>query len=377
MKIGQYIQQLSGYQAFIPHKFPPTEKIVLENRTQFLLDRANLMIGKLDGITQLLPDLNFFILMYITKEATKSNEIEGTQASMSDVIKNQAELADDNSGDVLRIIKYIDAMNYGLDRLKSLPLSLRFIKEIHGALLTGTLDAHGKTTGEFRRSQNWIAGGSINSARFVPPPINEMMRALDDLEKFLHHDETYSPLIKAALIHAQFETIHPFLDGNGRTGRLLTTFYLCQTKLLEQPVLYLSDYFMNNKNAYYQALDDYHAEKGNITNWLDFFLDGIAIIATEAIQVSKKINEIRQNDLIKIQSFGSRAKNAATILENLYKMPIISIQKVMEWTNLSYPQADELTKLFVANKILQQKNPDKKRFKEFWYHEYLNLFVNT
>ena len=134
---------------------------------------------------------------------------------------------------------------------------------------------------------------------------------------------------------------------------------------------------MNNKNAYYQALDDYHAEKGNITNWLDFFLDGIAIIATEAIQVSKKINEIRQNDLIKIQSFGSRAKNAATILENLYKMPIISIQKVMEWTNLSYPQADELTKLFVANKILQQKNPDKKRFKEFWYHEYLNLFVNT
>src|SRR3990167_3832038 len=293
MKIGKLIQQPSGYLAFIPDKFPPKRQIALSSKTQQLHAKAALMLGKLDGITQLLPDLDFFIFMYIRKEAARSSEIEGTKATMVDVIKTEAEIDNKLPEDVDRILHYIKAMNYVLKRVEELPLSLRFIREVHRVLLEGTVDAPGKTPGDFRRSQNWIGGGSPNTAKFVPPPPTEMTHALDDLEKFLYSEDDYPPLVKAALVHAQFETIHPFLDGNGRTGRLLTTFYLCKLGILERPVLYLSDYFLNNQQAYYDALNTYHSENGEIAVWLDFFLDGIAIIATEAVEVSKKINILR------------------------------------------------------------------------------------
>jgi len=376
MKIGKLIKQPTGYTAFVPDKFPPIPGINLGSKTQQLHSKASLMVGKLDGITQLLPDLDFFIFMYIRKEAAKSSEIEGTRATMIDVIKTEAEIDNKLPEDVDRILHYIKAMNYGLKRIEELPLSLRFIKEVHKVLLEGTVDAPGKTPGEFRISQNWIGGGSPNTAKFVPPPPTEMKQSLSDLEKFLYSEDEYSPLIKSALVHAQFETIHPFLDGNGRTGRLLTTFYLCKLGLLERPVLYLSDYFMNNQQAYYDALNAYHSEKGDVSIWLDFFLDGIAIIAKEAVEVSKKINDLTKKDTVKIQSLGRRAKTGMTVLENLYKLPIISVRKVEEWTGLSRTQSNELVQKLIELNILEQRNKDVEYGREFRYRDYLKLFTN-
>jgi Fic family protein len=193
---------------------------------------------------------------------------------------------------------------------------------------------------------------------------------------FLYLDNIYPPLIKAALAHAQFETIHPFLDGNGRTGRLLTTFYLCKMGMLERPVLYLSEYFLNNRQAYYDALDEYHSESGNVLNWLEFFLDGVAIIAGEAINTSKKINTLRQKDMAKIQSLGRRTKTGMIVLENLYKVPIVSVRKIEEWTGLSRVQANELVNKLVEIAILVQKNKDVEYGREFWYKDYLSLFIS-
>lgn len=376
MNIGKIVQQPTGYKAFVPNKFPPEEAIILNSKTQQLHAKASLMLGKLDGITQLLPDLDFFIFMYIRKEASRSSEIEGTKATMVDVLKTEAEIGNKLPEDVDRILHYIKAMNYGLKRIEELPLSLRFICETHKVLLGGTVDAHGKTPGEFRKSQNWIDGGSPNTAKFVPPPSSTLIRCLDDLEKFLYSEDEYPPLIKAALVHAQFETIHPFLDGNGRTGRLLTTFYLCKLGILERPVLYLSEYFLNNQQSYYSALNTYHSENGDIAMWLDFFLDGVAIIATEATETSRKINSLRQKDMIKIQSMGRRTKTGIVALENLYKLPIVSIKKVEEWTGLSRPQANDLVKKLVELEILEQRDKNVEYGREFWYRDYLNLFIS-
>lgn len=377
MKIGKLVQQSTGYKAFIPDKFPPEEQIILSNKTQQLHAKAVLMLGKLDGITQLLPDLDFFIFMYIRKEAARSSEIEGTKATIVDVIKSEAEIETGRfPQDVERIVHYISAMEYGLKRLETLPLSLRFIREIHKVLIEKTVDAPGKTPGEFRTSQNWIGGGSPNTAKFVPPTPLEMHRCLDDFEKFLYAKDEYPPLIKAALAHAQFETIHPFLDGNGRAGRLLTTFYLCKLGILERPVLYLSEYFLNNQKAYYDSLQTYHQEDADVSGWLDFFLDGVAIIATEAIETSKKINILRQKDVVKIQSLGRRAKTGVIVLENLYKLPIVSVKKVEGWTQLSRPQANDLVRKLVELEILEQRDKDVEYGREFWYKNYLNLFIS-
>jgi len=375
MKIGRVVQQPTGYKAFIPDKFPPDQPVILNSKTQQFHAKAVFVLGKLDGVTLLLPDLDFFILMYITKEAARSSEIEGTKATIVDVLKSEAEIENRMPQDVERILHYIQAMEYGLKRLETLPLSLRFIREIHKMLLEGTADAPGRTPGEFRKSQNWIGGGSLNTADFIPPPPGEMQRCLDDFEKFLYTEGDYPPLIKAALAHAQFETIHPFLDGNGRTGRLLTTFYLCKLGLLERPVLYLSEYFLNNRQAYYDALDAYHSEKGDVSMWFNFFLDGVAIIAEEAIEISRQINILRKKDIAKIQSLGRRAKTGMAVLENLFRLPIISVRKVEEWTDLSRPQANELVNKLVEIGVLEQRQKEIEYGREFWYKNYLLLFL--
>ncbi len=375
MKIGNLIQQPNGYKAFVPDKFPPEQKIEINSKTQELHAKAAFMLGKLDGITQLLPDLDFFIFMYIRKEAARSSEIEGTQATIVDVIKSEAAIESKFPDDVDRILHYIKAMEYGLKRLESLPLSLRFIREIHKVLIENTKDAPGKTPGEFRKSQNWIGGGSPNTAKFVPPPPSEITRNLDDLEKFLHTKDDYPPLIKSALVHAQFETIHPFLDGNGRAGRLLTTFYLCKLGLLERPVLYLSEYFLNNQKSYYESLNAYHSEEGDVSTWLDFFLDGVAIISEQAIETSKKVNDLWKQDTKKIQSLGRRSKTGAVVLEKLFELPIVTVRNIEEWTKLSRPQANELVKKLVELEILEQKNKAVEYGREFWYKNYLNQFI--
>jgi len=374
MKIGDFVQQPQGFKAFIPAKFPLVEPIDLPAESEQLHARAALRLGKLDGITQLLPAIDFFIFMYVRKEAALSSEIEGTRATMIDSLRAEIDTVRDLPSDVDRILHYIKAMNYGLNRLEGFPLSLRLIREVHKTLLEGTGDAPGKTPGEFRTSQNWIGGTAPSNARYVPPPIPEMHRALDDFEKFLHEKDTFPPLIKTALAHAQFETIHPFLDGNGRTGRLLVTFYLCHQGVLERPALYLSEHFMRNREEYFDLLHNYH-NKGEVIPWINFFLEGIATVAEAAIETSKKINELREKDIQRIQQLGRRTETGMVVLRKLYELPIVNVNKIEEWSGLSRQSANVLVNDLVKIGILQQRNEGQKYARVFEYKEYLGLFT--
>lgn len=375
IEIGKFVQQPQGFKAFVPNVFPPTERFLFSPLTEKLHARAALMLGKLDGITQLLPDLDFFIFMYVRKEAALSSEIEGTQATMSDAIRAEVEITKDLPQDVDRILHYIKAMNFGLKRLESLPLSLRLIREVHKELLAGTGDAPGKTPGEFRTSQNWIGGASPATARFVPPPVAEMNRSLGDMESFMHSEDNTPPLIKTALLHAQFETIHPFLDGNGRAGRLLTTFYLCQQGVLERPVLYLSEFFKKHRSTYFDLLEDYH-NKGAVEPWLNFFLEGVAEVAQNAIETSRSINTLREGDMMILQELDSRrAKVGLEVLRNLYELPIVNVKKIEEWTGLSRPAANALVQELIRIGILVQRDRETTYGRDFEYKRYLKIFT--
>ncbi len=375
VNLGTFVKQSEGYKAFIPAVFPPKETIVFEPLTEQLHAKAAFSLGKLDGITQLLPDLDFFIFMYVRKEAALSSEIEGTRATMSDSIRAEIEMTKDIPEDVDRILHYIKAMNFGLKRLETLPLSLRLIREVHETLLTGTGDAPGKTPGEFRRSQNWIGGATPITARFVPPPVHEMKRALHDLELFMHGTPEMPPLIKTALLHAQFETIHPFLDGNGRAGRLLVTFYLCQQGILERPTLYLSEYFKRHRELYFELLEGYH-NRGEVGPWVNFFLEGITAVAQRAVETSRKINALREKDMAKIYALGSRrAKSGMEVLRNLYKLPIVNVGKIEEWTGLSRQSANTLAAEFMRIGVLEQRDRKTTYGREFEYKNYLKLFT--
>lgn len=373
MKIGSFVKQLGDFTAFIPDKFPPQKDIVLDLQTQQLHAQATLALGKLDGITQLLPDLDFFIFMYVRKEATYSSQIEGTRANMIDAIRAETELTKDLPSDVNDILRYILAMNYGLDNLSRLPLSTRLLCEIHKVLMEGARTDTYAAPGELRSSQNWVNGATPATAKYVPPPVHEMNRALSDFENFLHSDTRMLHLIKTAIAHAQFETIHPFLDGNGRTGRLLITFYLCQKGILERPVLYLSAYLRKHRKTYFDLLDGYHY--GDIIPWLNFFLIGIKEVATQATKTAKKITELREKDMEKIYSLGKRGETAILVLKNLYKLPIINVKKIEEWTKLSRPSANKLVYDLIDLGILNQTKEDVTYARQFEYKEYLKLFT--
>ncbi|OGN07235.1 MAG: hypothetical protein A2669_00525 [Candidatus Yanofskybacteria bacterium RIFCSPHIGHO2_01_FULL_48_25b] len=376
MKIGNFIQQTGGFKAFVPEQFPPAKSMDLSSSAERIHTKASFMLGKLDGITNLLPDLDFFIFMYVRKEAALSSQIEGTKATMINAIEAETELTADLPSDVSDILHYIEAMNYGLKKLEEIPLSLRLIKEVHKVLLTGARVDHFADPGNFRTSQNWIGGGSPATARFVPPPPSEVMRAMGDIELFMHKDNEISTLVKAALIHAQFETVHPFLDGNGRTGRLLMTFYLCQQGLLERPVLYLSEYFKRNREAYFDLLNGYH-NKGEVEPWIKFFLEGVADVAEKAIATSKSINSLREEDIVKVSALGGkRVKSALKLLQNLYTLPIVDAKKVEQWTGLSRPSANALIKEFVRLGILEQRDKKEVYRRRFEYKRYLSMFTS-
>lgn len=372
LTIGKYIQQKAGYKAFIPEKFPPADLFLNDSKIVKLLANANLQLGKLDGLTKLLPDIDFFIFMYINKEAAYSSQVEGTRAKLTDALQAKVERTPDLPKDVDDILHYIQAMNEGLNRLDKLPLSLRLIKEVHATLLTKARSSTNPHPGEFRKSQNWIMGTNPQDARFVPPPPEYVMDAMGELEKFFYSHEDLPILIKAGLIHSQFETIHPFLDGNGRTGRLLITFYLCQQKILERPVLYLSEHFKKHRDVYFSMLDEYR--KGNVVSWLDFFLKGIVRVAGEAIEISNKVIELREKDLQKVSELGRASKNAIVLLKNLYKIPIINVRKIEEVADLSREAANQLVGRFVKLGILAPKDKGKRYGRLFVYKDYLNLF---
>lgn len=370
--IGRYIKQKGNYKAFIPEKFPPKGLVFHDPKIIKLLSDANLLLGKLDGMAKLLPDIDFFIFMYIKKESTYSSQIEGTKARLTDALQAEVEKTPGLPDDVDDILHYINAMNDGLRRLEKLPLSLRLIKEVHQVLLTKARASSFPYPGEFRKVQNWIMGTNPADAHFVPPPPEYVMHAMSDLEKFFYSYEDIPILIKVALIHSQFETIHPFVDGNGRTGRLLITFYLCQQKVLERPVLYLSEHFKKHQELYFSMLDEYR--KGNISSWLKFFLKGVVTVAKEAIETSDRIIDLREKDMQKVSSLGRASKNAIVLLKNLYKLPIINVRKIQEVTNLSREASNRLVKRFIRLGLLHPKEKGKKYGRMFVYKEYLDLF---
>lgn len=376
-RIGVYRTQPEGFKAFVLESFPPKDTLVFPSAIQQKHAEAMRLLGKLDGITALLPDRDYFLEMFVRKDASSSSQIEGTQASISDAIEAlNIERRNDLPQDVDDILHYIEALNYGLERAKDFPFSLRFIRELHEKLMTGARNTHNPFPGEFRRTQNWIGGTRPDNARFVPPPVREMNQALNDLEKFIHADDEYLPLIKAGLLHAQFETIHPFLDGNGRTGRMLVTMFLWHRRLLEMPVLYLSTYFQKHQETYYEKLNAYHSENGNVEEWVEFFLDGVIDIANSSIETCRKITELRERDMRKAQKLGkATAPKTLDMIRFLYKMPTVGIADVVNQTGYSRPSAYKLIDRLVDMNILYPADENDGYGKKYTYKDYVEVFA--
>jgi Fic family protein len=376
IEIGQYKLQKNGFKSFIPAPFPPKGIFNFNDNLLKKDNEATRLLGKLDGITKLLPDADFFLLMYLRKDAASSSQIEGTGATMIDAIMAEAKIDTNLPDDVDDILHYIKALNYGIKRVKNddFPMALRFIRELHQQLMDKARATHFSNPGEFRKSQNWIGGTRPDNARFVPPPVEEMHQALYDLEKFIHANDSLPTVIKAGLIHAQFETIHPFLDGNGRTGRMLINFYLWKEGFLEKPILFLSSFFKKHQKIYYERLFSYN--DGKVYEWVDFFLDGVIEIAKEATDIVGKITVLREKDTLKIQKLGKRASESATlILPKLYAQPIINNAIIQKWTGFTFAGAQLVIDRFIKLDILTQKDKDKKYGQSYMYKDYINIFV--
>lgn len=375
--IGALKEQKEGFRAFIPHHFPPEGGFDFDAKILKKNNEATRLLGKLDGITKLLPDADFFLLMYLRKDAASSSQIEGTMATMIDAIEAEVKTNTNIPSDVDDILHYIKALHYGIKRVvdDDFPMSLRFIRELHQKLMHKARATHFSDPGEFRKSQNWIGGTRPDNARFVPPPIEEMHRSLGDLENFMHAEDATLTVIKAGLLHAQFETIHPFLDGNGRTGRMLITFYLWKECFLEKPVLFLSSYFKEHQKLYYEKLSCYH--DGDVSGWIEFFLDGIIEVATEAIDIVDKITKLREGDMEKAQSLGKRASESAMmVLPRLYGQPIVNASLIQKWTGFTRAGAQTVIDRFIRLGILSPKDKDKKYGQSYIYKKYVDIFSN-
>lgn len=374
VEIGRNQKHKEGFDSFVPFPFPPDGIFNLAQSTLIKTSEAARLIGKLDGITHTLPDVDYFLTMFVKKDATSSAQIEGTKATMIDAIEKSGGVATSET-DADDILFYIKALDYGIERLRNFPLSLRLIKEIHSRLMAGARASHFSNPGEFRKSPNWIGGTTPANALFVPPSVEEMHRALNDFERFLHNEEVTFPLVHIACTHAQFETIHPFLDGNGRTGRLLVTMLLCHRKLLERPVLFLSSYFKKHQKIYYQKLNGYHF--GKVEDWVDFFLDGVIDTANESILISKKITKIREQDLEKIQSLAKReSESGVKVLRKLYTQPIITSKTMMEWTGFTRAGAQKVIDRFIKIGILELKENKTGYDRSYIYRRYTDAFLS-
>lgn len=371
--VGKLIKQKEGFSAFVPVSFPPKDIFELSQDILIKAAEADRLVGKLDGITHTLPDVEFFLHMFVAKDAESSVQIEGTKATIIDALEKEAGVAAKET-DADDILYYIKALNYGTQRFEKLPLSLRLIREIHSQLMTGARSTHFSDPGEFRKSQNWIGGTSPANALFVPPSVDDMKRALYDFEKFLYDEKSVLPLIHIALSHAQFETIHPFLDGNGRTGRLMVTILLCHRNLLERPVLFLSSYFKKHQKVYYARLNGYH--DGEVLAWLDFFLDGVIDTAEESIKTSKEIRKIRDDDMTKIQALAKReSESGVLILSRLFANPIVSTRNIMEWTGFTRAGAQKTLDRFVILGILKSKDEKGVYDRKYTYNRYIQAFL--
>ena len=373
-RLGRFIETSAAgekVRAFVPPPLPPEPAIdvlvLLEKLS--LAERA---LGRLDGITMLLPRQELFLYMYVRKEAVLSSQIEGTQSTLSDLLRFEAEAqAGQPIDDIREVSNYVDAMMYGLERLRDLPLSLRLIREMHGRLLQSGRGGT-KSPGEFRRSQNWIGGTRPGNALFVPPPVNELGPCLDALERFMHEDASRLPaLIKAGLLHVQFETLHPFLDGNGRIGRLLVTLYLCINGVLNKPLLYLSLFLKTHRAEYYRLLQEVR-ENGNWEAWLDFFLTGVAQTANQAFEAATHIVDLFRQDRERIATEGERASSTLRIHDLFQLNPFLTSNQLVRQTGLSSPTVNtalaDLQRLGIIEEVT-----GRKRGRVFSYRRYLSV----
>lgn len=374
---GNYVTQPTGYKAFIPNGLPPNPPIIFDDEMIALMSEADRALGRLDGATEVLPNPELFVYMYVRKEAVLSSQIEGTQASIIDVLEFEAKAAESGqSHDVGEVVNYVSAMNHGLELLKNLPVSLRLVRGIHEKLLEGTR-GQGSTPGEFRRSQNWIGApqSGIANATYVPPPADAMTDSLGDLERFIHDEAPMPFLIKVGIVHSQFETIHPFLDGNGRVGRLLIAFLLCERGILKKPLLYLSYYFKRNRVEYYDRLQAVR-DRGDWEGWLKFFLRGVREVAHEANETARRILLLRERHRELVSDKAERKTGIAMrLLETLFYRPIVTIESVQEITGLTYPSASRLVSRFESLGILRETS-GRKRNRMYSYSDYLAFFTD-
>lgn len=374
IRSGQFVKQPEGYQAFIPNPLPPKPLIELDQTDQVLLSTADRTLARLDGISYILPNPDLFVAMYVKKEALLSSQIEGTQASLVDVLEFEAgERALENVNEVAEVINYVAAINYGLDRVKDLPMSLRLLKEIHTVLLENVRGGE-RNPGEFRKSQNWIGPTNLlTDATFIPPPPYEVDNAMGNLEKFIHEKSAIPPLVKCALLHYQFETIHPFLDGNGRIGRLLITFYLCWEKILSRPLLYLSYYFKRNRQEYYDRLNLVRF-KDDYEGWIRFFLKGVVEASVQATETARKIMELQQTDREEILKRKMTTPMAVVLLDKLFLYPVVTVKDVARRLETSYQTANDLVKRFEKMGLLEEMT-GAQRYRRFRYKPYLDIII--
>jgi Fic family protein len=358
--------------AFVPPPLPPTPSVELP-RLYRQLENANRALGRLDGVTSILPDTPLFLYMYVRKEALLSSQIEGTQSSLSDLLLFENEEAPGVPiDDVQEVSSYVAAMEHGLERIRAdFPISLRLIRELHDILLSKGRGSS-KRPGEFRRTQNWIGGTRPGNALFVPPPPERVLELMSDLESFIHDENIEIPsLIKAGLVHVQFETIHPFLDGNGRLGRLLITFFLCAQGILKEPILYLSLYFKSHRSRYYELLQGVR-ERGDWEAWLEFFLDGITETSLQAADAAREILNLFETNRIHIEQLGRPAASALRVHQLLQQKPIINIQGAAKKLGISVPtitkSVQHLEDLGIVREIT-----GKQRGRAFAYSGYLEI----
>lgn len=369
-KSGNYINQ-GTYKSFQPTKINQ-QWIVDDMEVLNLLSQADRQLGRLDMYSEYIPNIDLFISMHVLKEATQSSKIEGTKTNIEDALLDKEDVNDEKRDDWEEVQNYIEALNSAIKSLEKLPFSSRLTRKTHKILLQGVRGKH-KLPGDFRSSQNWIGGASINDATFIPPIHTSVNEYMGDLENFAHNIESFFPdLLKIALIHYQFETIHPFLDGNGRVGRLMITLYLVEKGILKKPILYLSDFFERNRMLYYDNLTRVR-EKSDLSQWFKFFLVGVIETAKNGINTFDSILKLQKEVESKLQALGSRSYNAQLILNHLYQRPIIDAQKAKDLTGLSSPSVYKLIEKLEKLEILTEIT-GAKRGKIYLFREYIKLF---